>query len=335
VSADLVGVFSCLPHGWYAWDQMYDDDVRRRLVMVYEHQVEGWEALDRAFPSAARIGGPVGDELCSALRDEYFGDLPDPLPRRADVAAFLEARRAGCEIHRYTFEEKRSFDPRAIAREVMERDLSPRAQREHLVAVWEASPACRRVYRNDLRAFQDEVACALNDLVEPPPPPAPPELVRALPEGPPRAWAAADPGYSLVRVRDVVAESRRNVPAGPPDHGALVWSRAPLAGRWAFFRASDASLTVSAALDSPDVPLFVLELVMMHLLLQAEMPGAGRDADFRARARGFAPSNEAVEEARARGITAGTAPGAWRALGEMFLDGFDRRLGGSGRGRGY
>jgi superfamily II DNA or RNA helicase len=332
VSADLVGVFQCLPAGWYAWEEMYDDDVRRRLVMVYDHQVEGWEALDRAYPTAARIGGPVSDDRAASLCDEYFGDLPDPLPRRVDVQAFLEARRAGSEIHRYTFEEKRSFDPVAIAQRILDLDLAPRAQRDHLVAVWEGSAACRRVYRSDLRAFQDEVTRALTDLVEPPPAPAPPEILRAVPPGPPRAWPAAEPGYSLVRVRDVVGESRRNFPGGPPDHGALVWSRAPLAGRWAFFRASDASITVSSALDSPDVPLFVLELLMVHLLLHAEMPGAGHDVDFRARERLFSPSSEAVEEARARGITAGASPGAWRALGEMFLDAFERRLG-ARRGR--
>jgi hypothetical protein len=138
-----------------------------------------------------------------------------------------------------------------------------------------------------------------------------------------------------VRVRDAVGESLRNFPAGPPAHGALLWSRAPLAGRWAFFRASDASITVSAALDSPDVPVFVLELLMMHLLLHAEAPGAGHDEDFRARERGFVPSVEAVEEARGRGITAGSKPGAWRALAEMFLDGFGRRIGGSGRAMSY
>jgi superfamily II DNA or RNA helicase len=328
VSADLVGVFRCLPDGWYAWEETYEDDVRRRLVMVFDHQAEGWAALDRAYPTAARVGGPVSDERAASLCEDYFGDLPDPLPRRADVQAFLEARRAGCEIHRYTFEERRAFDPRAIAQQILDRDLSPRAQRDHLVAVWEGSPACRRVYRNDLRAFQDEVTRELTDLVEPPTPPPPPEILRAVPPGPPRAWPAADPGYSLVALRDAVAGIRRNFPGGPPDHGAIVWSRAPLAGRWAFFRRSDASITVSSALDSPDVPRFVLEFLMGHLLLHAEMPDRGHDVDFRARERLLTPSVEAVEEARARGIVAGSSPGAWRAQAEMFLDAFGQRLGG-------
>ena len=40
------------------------------------------------------------------------------------------------------------------------------------------------------------------------------------------------------------------------------------------------------------------------------------------RERVFTPSNEAVEKALAIGIRPGNAPGAWRALGDMYLDSF-------------
>jgi hypothetical protein len=326
VNAELTGVFACLPHSWYAWEQTFDDDVRRRLVMVFEHQVEGWEALNRAFPDTASIPTDLDEDRARELVREHFGDIPDPLPRWGDVLSLLEARRDGCEIHHYTFEEKRTFDPKVLARTLVERGLGPLQQRDHLLALWNESPACKSVYRNDFRTFQDEVSREINDILSPPQPPPPPELVRAVPKDPPRAWGPTEIGHSLVEIRDEVAQNRRHFPSGPPQHGQLVWSRKPLKNLWGFCRFSDMRITINSLLDSPDVPRFVLEFLMFHELLHAEMPHAMHNADFRARERMFAPSPAAAAAAASAGITPGSAPGAWRALADMFLDTFEHRF---------
>lgn len=326
VNADLTGVFSCLPHSWYSWEQTYDDDIRRRLVMVFEHQVEGFAALDERYPSASSVVQPITDDEARAIVEELFGDLPDPLPRWADVQALLEARRQGCEIHRYTFEEKRAFDPKTVARQLFDQALSPLASRDHITRTWEASDACRAVYRGDPGAFQTEVMRELNELLMPSPPPPPPALLDIVPSSAPRPWGPSQTGHSLVRIRDAVVENRKNFPGGPPNHGALEWSARPSKARWGFFRFSDKKIVINCVLDSPDVPLYVLEFLMYHELLHAEMPHAAHNADFRARERLFVPSDRAVDEARALGVQPGTTPGAWRALGDMFLGAFDARF---------
>lgn len=326
VDAELTGVFRCLPHSWYAWEQTYEDDIRRRLVMVFEHQLEGFAELEARYPTPESLVHPVTEEEARELVHDVFGDLPDPLPRWADVQALLEARRQGCEIHHYTFEEKRSFDPQVVAAHIFEQALPPLAWRDHIAEVWEGNAACRSVYRNDRRAFQEEVLRELNELLMPADPPPPPEILRIVPTSTPRPWPLGQAGHSLVRIRDAVVESRKNFPAGAPPHGDLVWSTRPSKTRWGLFRFSDRRIIINCALDSPDVPLYVMEFLMFHELLHAEMPHAGHNADFRARERLFVPSERAVDEALALGVKPGKEPGAWRALATMFLGAFDRKF---------
>lgn len=323
VTAETTGIFECLPCGWYAWEETLEDDARRRLVMVYEHQREGYAALLEKYPSAESVREKVSDDAARQLVQDYFGDLPDPLPRWTEVQALLEARRNGADIVFYTFDDKKGFDPKLVAQQALDRALTPTAQRDHLIEIWEANAACRSVYRQDFRRFQDEVSAALNDLLEPPRPPTPPEVIKSVPRGAPPPWPVTEPGYSLVRIRDDVVSIRKNFPSGPPSHGPLEWSRRPSKATWGFYRHSDRKIVINCVLDSPDMPLYVLEFLMFHELLHAEMPHAGHDADFRQRERAFVPSDAAVQDAEKRGIEPGKAPGAWRALADMFLDTFE------------
>ena len=326
VRGQLVGVFQCLPHSWYAWEEAFEDDLQRRTVMVFDNQHEQLKALLAAFPTPESVPGEVTEDLARDLLRTYFADVPDPLPRWADIKALLDARRKGCSIHHYTFEEKSSFDPRTIARAVVDGNLALLAQQKHLQDIWDGKPACRSVYRDDQRAFVDDVTRELNDILSPPKPPVVPEVAKVVPKGPPNPWPSGERGHSLTALRDGVLAVKKHFPNGSPLIGDLRWSTRASVRLWGFCRYSDKSITLNCVLNSPDVPLFVVEFLMFHEMLHADMPSAGHNRDFRARERSYSPSIDALEDAAKRGVKPGPNASAdfWRVRADMFFDTFER-----------
>ncbi|XXY23159.1 DEAD/DEAH box helicase [Sorangium sp. So ce216] len=324
VRGTLTGVYECLPHGWYTWEEMFEDDNQRRTVMVFDNQADGFGTLLAAYPSPESVPAEVSEDLARHLVRTHFADAADPLPRWADVAALLDARRKDCAIHWYTFEEKKQFDPVVIARSIVEQNLTQQQRMKGLQGIWDEKPACRQVYRDDFRAFLEDVSREETNLITPAPQPAPPDIVKIVPKGTPRAWPKGQPGYSLVAVRDAVLGVKRHFPNGAPLVADLQWTMHAHRRLWGFFRYSDKTISINCSLNSPDVPLFVIEFLMFHELLHADMPSAGHNKDFRQRERAFQPSLEAVDDATKRGVKASTAPEFWRARAEMFLDTFHR-----------
>jgi len=200
------------------------------------------------------------------------------------------------------------------------------AQQKHLQEIWDAKPACRGVYRDDRRAFIDDVTWELNEILSPQRPPVAPEVVKVVPVEPPKPWPPEDRGYSLAALRDGVLSVKKHFPNGSPLISDLRWSSRVSKRLWGFCRYSDKSITMNRVLNSPDVPLFVLEFLMFHEMLHADMPSAGHNPDFRARERGYFPSVEARKDAAGRGIKPGpsASPDFWRVRADMFFDTFQR-----------
>lgn len=327
LKGQLVGVHACVPHGWYRWEEVFEDDVQSRTVMVFDSQREALEALLAEHASPSSIPEHVTEDLACSLIRRHFSDIPDPLPRWADVKALLDARRKGCDVSYVTFEEKLAFDPTALAQQLLERNLNPRDEADFLAEVWATQPACPVVYRHDEAAFREEVGRErtklLNASIERPP--TAPEVTSIVPSGPPRAY---EPGHGrdLGELLAAVLEQKRHFPGGAPMLGSLRWMKRANQRLWGFFRYEDKCLALNPILNSPDVPRFVVELVMFHELLHADMPSAGHNAAFRARERGFVPSATAIDEARPLGLvpTSASAVDYWRVRAEMFLDTFER-----------
>ena len=91
---------------------------------------------------------------------------------------------------------------------------------------------------------------------------------------------------------------------------------------------------MNRVLNSPDVPLFVLEFLLYHEALHADMPNAGHNSDFRERERRFSPSTRAIENAKTKGLAVSETSELWNALADQFLDTFDLRFALSTRGKG-
>jgi hypothetical protein len=117
----------------------------------------------------------------------------------------------------------------------------------------------------------------------------------------------------------------KHFPSGSPQFGDLRWMDRASRQYFGFCRYSDGSIVINPTLNSPDVPLFVMEFILYHELLHADMPYAGHNADFKARERGFQPSAEALDRAIQEGIKPAATTGSWRARAYSFLHTFEKR----------
>ncbi len=321
----LEGVFECLPHSWYVWEEVLEDDVHRRLVMVYDHQRAGFDAMLAAFSDGRAVPEQLDETFGLQLRREYFADVRDPPPRWVDLVALVAAHKNKLEPQRYTFEEKKTFDPDELASSCIASNLGLAAIQERIRELWEKTGACRVAYRNDQRTFHEEVMQAITRASAPPRPPAPPKLVELVPTQL-ASWPEGNDGYSLIELRDAVVAQGTHFPKGAPTVQELRWSKALVGSYWGMCRTAERSITINRALNSPDVPRFVMEFLMYHELLHLDMPSAGHNQDFRTREYRFMPSPAAVSEAHAKGYEASPRSDGWRVLGDQFLDQFSRNF---------
>ena len=317
VKGSFEGQHQCLPYGWYIWEAEFEDDTQQRVVLVFENQKEAFEGYIKVL-EGQKGSSDISKEYAEHLVQEHFGGCPDPLPRWTELKDLWDAYRNECEVLFYSFEDKKEFDPKLLAQELQ--NLTPPQQSERLHVLWDRLEACRKVYRNDFRTFGEDVNREVSALTYGVKPTAEPQVVKIVPKTL-RAWPALSPGYSLVELRETVYAQRRHFPNGPPSIQSLEWRE--MRGYWGFFRYSDKALSVNTTLNSPDVPRFVMECLMYHELLHADMPNAAHNADYRERERRFVPSEEAIAQAAALGVFPSKSTDAWRNLATQFLDTFE------------
>lgn len=320
------GFHACLPHAWYIWEEETDEDLNRRLVLVFENQTEGYRQLLEEWPPS-RLPSEITFDFASELRRRFFAACPDPLPTVPDLAALLKAKKNGLEVYDYTFDEKRAFDPDLLAVEL--RQYNPDDRNARLQEIFNANRVCQLVYRGDSPSFREDVVAAIERLVSGTPSPgsrdptieASPPPLRPLRDWPPNAS-----GYSLVKIFDTVTAQKRHFPQGVPSVSDLRFSSKPLRGLWGFCRYSDRSIILSSVLNSPDIPLLLVEFMLYHELLHAAMPNSGHNRDFRLQEKRFTPSQEAIKDGEGHNMTVSVGPDGWRALADRFLDTFDKRF---------
>ena len=83
IRGDFLTNYACLPHSWYVWEEELENDVRRRSIMVFENQVDGFERLKQDYRDhPEKIPADLRDDLVRDLVRRYFaGSTQDPLPR--------------------------------------------------------------------------------------------------------------------------------------------------------------------------------------------------------------------------------------------------------------
>ncbi len=326
VRGDFVGLYQCLPHAWRRWHREFENgEVQSRSVLVFDNQVEGFARLDADYSSKEAIPVEITEDLARDLVQRYFGECQDPLPRWQDIKELLEAKRDELTVEAYTFAEKEAFDPAKLARDFYERDLSQRAMDDELRDRWDGNAVCRMVYRDDVQTFRDEVFDRLQTIRRPTGPKPEPEIINAVPVRL-RDWPDGERGYDLDAILVRVVGEKKHFPHEPPTVSHVAFSKQHQTARWGFFRYSDSAMVINRTMNSPDVPLFVLEFLVYHEALHADMPNAVHNKDFRERERRFVPSEAARADAAGRGITAAPGEGGWRVRAEQFFDTFQERF---------
>jgi hypothetical protein len=271
-----------------------------------------------AFRDQSAIPEEISEERGRAIVREYWGDCQDPLPSWIDVVELLAAKRRGVDVHEYTFEEKRRFAPERLAQEIWAKDLGERAKLAELQKLFEADPVCRLVYRGDVNEFRKDVQAELDKLGGVSPPVAP-EIVARVPKGL-RPWPDGSTGHGLTALLQKVAEQAVHFPGGIPVVRDIFYMKRPSKDSYGFYRYSDGVIQINTVLNSPDVAKFVMEFLVYHEMLHADLPSAGHNRNFKERERRFRPSREAAEEARAAGFEAPDTADGWRVLADQVLD---------------
>lgn len=318
VRGSFEGMYECLPECWYTWEAEYAEDIQRRHVLVFSNQVDGFSALLSHYGAPASIPAEISEDRARSMIRTFWGDCQDPLPSWIDVRELLEAKRDGVEVKHYTFREKDAFNPRKIAEDFWTKDLGERSKLAELEKIFAEDAVCRYVYRNDVAAFREDVQRELDQKAGLPEPP-PPEVIHAIPAQL-RAWPVGSAGHDLTALYRDVTEVPQHFPKGIPKVSDLVYMARPSKTNFGFFRYSDAKIQIHPELNSPDVPRFVMEFLVYHEVLHADMPSSGHDRNFRERERRFQPSEMAAAEAREHGLTPSETPDGWRCLADQFLD---------------
>lgn len=321
----FVGVYSCLPYSWFVWEEETEFDVNRRLVLVFENQKECFDRLVQDWGTPVEPPPEITPEFAAHIRRQYFTDIPDPIPSLSDLSALLRAFQQGIPVASYTFDEKKNCDPNLLAVEM--RNLTPDDRNRKLQEIFQQDDVCQLIYRNDFQTFREEVVTAIEKLVAPistTPNTLPESCVPNTAEL--KRWPAESSGYSLHNLLDAVVSQKLHFPRGTPKISDLRFSASPLTNLWGFFKLSNKSIVISCVLNSPDIPQFVVEFLLYHELLHADMPNSGHNSIFRQRERRFTPSSEAIVDATTRNISPGKSGDAWRILADQFLDTFHRRF---------
>lgn len=317
--------FDNLPHGWFSWEEELEDDTISRHVLVFEDQKEAFDDLYReVFARPEAIPEEITDGFVEKILDDYFGDIRDPIPTTHDIRSLLWAYKEGKGVVRYTIEDKATIDPRRVALDLVKRNVPPQQQRQEIEDFYSTHPLCAALYPGDSgkRDYFEDVFGCYGEFFNPPIPSPTPQIVDSIRT----PIQIGEPGYSLREIWDVVTSQKRHFPAGVPKVSDYRYSKKPLKSCWAFFRYSDSIVVISRQVYSPDVPRFVVEFLMYHEILHADLPNSGHKGNFRTREKNFTPSDAAIADATKRKFTPGNIPDAWRVLADQWLDTCHRRF---------
>ncbi|MDX9722775.1 MAG: DEAD/DEAH box helicase [Myxococcota bacterium] len=320
---EFLGVHECIPSDWVSWEEEFEDDVQTRQVMIWDNQKLGYKLFrsEHLEESSAPLEEPIDEVLVRQLIGLFFADCPDPLPRWQDLAALLRAKQKGCQLHWYSFPERDAIDPRHFARRFFDEDTGERTQLTILREFWDSNALVRFIYRNVFENYLEEVKLykAVEAEKQACPPPSP-KLLSLVPSQPLERYPEGQ-GYNLLSLRDAVFSIPSHFPHGAPPICDLAYlPEGGSRGCWAFYRNDVRAIRVRPVLNSPSVPRFVMESLLYHELLHADMPNDYHSKQYRVRERRFVPTQAAIDDALARGFELPTEQAGWRNLANQFLD---------------
>lgn len=318
--------FSCVPAAWYSWTDDDAEQVEQRRVLVLDHQSAGFTTMAAAFAAGElqvpAIGEPISVMFAEGVLDRFFADSADPLPNPYDIRDLLDAWRRKVDVSSATFAEREAFNPRNLASAYIGEGINDKEQVERLSQLLEANPVCSAAYEGRIDLLLQEVNQAKEILLRPRSKPKV-ALAHDARKPLPAPWPAGAPGYDLQAIYNRVCASSRHFSKGAPPIAGIRFSRRPLVRLWGQMHYERNQIMLNSVLNSPQVPVVVIEFLVYHEALHADMPHAGHNRDFRAREARFTPSTEAVEEvAHHTDVFAVRSTASWASRCDQYLDTF-------------
>lgn len=291
--AEVGEVYATVPAGWYAFEAEVElpdgeTEARRHTVFVAQHQLGGFDDLERVAPAGLDSDGFV-------LQDRFFGTSASPRPpaeQLALLAAYANAN--GALPPRRSMEARKAVSPRNLAEQIVKGDLRRSEALALIASARDQAPELVDGFWGGQARFTEEVLQVADFFEAHQAWPIDVERDGPYVRSPDRAdfaWGGA--GRDLDAVFEKLAADLTLFDAPlPKPAGGLHWDTRLTSGAWAYYNPSTNTITVSPLLNSPDAPAFVLDFIMYHELLHHEdhltgWAGLPHGGDFRARERRF------------------------------------------------
>lgn len=329
---EIRNTFESIPWGWYIWDtpeNSEDENLSdKRRVLIFAPQTEGYNLLEESIRKGVlQIENDISDGFVEAIRNKFFDSCQDPTPRSEDLKALLQAWKDGGidngSVLKITFEEREKYNTRKIAQQIIDEDLTESRQEELIKSLWE-DETCQKCFSSldrlieDVNRYKIQIKSKNQKIKE--------IIKRVAPEKEKiviKKWSEGNAGYALREILESVGSNLKLFPKGKPQVSAIEYREKLTRGAWGVCQYSNVNtILISEELNTPSIPLAVVEFLIYHELLHAD--GLYRhDANFREREAKFIPSKKAIENAKdfpQWEISLNAKKIEWQALCDQFLD---------------
>ena len=299
-------IFETFPHSWYQWTREEEGEEREDLVFVFENQYEFYQDFIEHYQNNKKeIPKILNEETTREIIYKFFDDCSDPLPDYNDIIKLAGAVRRDEKINHFTFKEKEKVDPATLAREYI--SLNSLELRDKLREIYDNNKLCRIVYKDIFENFLTDVMKETTEILtrsmgpDKSPDKSDEDKIIELPVLP---QYSEGEGYDLEEIMESVIYTDKNAlnkshfPNGEPPKYRISFTSNSTKTYFGICRYSDETIKINKALNSPKIPRFVMEFLVYHEVLHADMPNNGHDKVYRERERKFIPSKIAEEEAK-------------------------------------
>lgn len=328
VAINISSVYDALPEAWYTWTRDIDGEDVEEYIIIFDNQLEAYEEMREYYQNnTGEIPDVLSYENLEQILYKFFDDCPDPLPSLADIRSLLSAIRNGSEIEMFSFKEKDEFNPVILANKY--KNLNREELVEKLREIFNKIELCRQTYRYDFHSFYKDVSDEIDQLIlgeividekgKKKVDPINKEKLKL------EEWPDGQ-GYDLEEIVRQVAYlengevNKRHFPDGAPEKYKITFTRRVKKSYFGNCRYSDKTIKINRILNSPSVPLYVLEFLIYHELLHVDMPYNGHDSLYRERERKFMPSRRALAEVEGELEDISLVDNYWYAVSNQFLD---------------
>lgn len=289
--------YQSVPVGWYSFaleHEVVDGEVetRRHIVFVAEHQVDGYFE----FEAAAAEQGTELETDGEALQEEFFGAEAEPLPMPDHLSLLAQFVRAeGRFPERNAIQSREEVDPRRVAEAIVSLDLKYSNMRGFIEDRRASAPELVEEFWGGADAYVEEVLQLVTHRSAHGTFPS--DLERRAPRvsvAERADWEYGHGSHDLVQLLEEVRTDPTLFPDGPiPEpEGGIEWSSTRPRSWWGLYEPKWRRIRLSPVLNSPELPVETLKMVIFHELLHCEDHQRGVEhpihgPEFRPRERRF------------------------------------------------